>query len=66
MGDRPRAPLAADAGGGQFVTICELAAAEKIIPSYVSKGRPVPEPGTLALLGIGMAGMGLARRRKKA
>lgn len=35
------------------------------LQSFRPAAARIPEPGTLALLGIGLAGIGLARRRKK-
>ncbi len=33
--------------------------------SFVFMSQPVPEPGTLLMMGIGLAGLGIARKRKK-
>jgi hypothetical protein len=35
-----------------------------LIRAVLSPSTPVPEPGTLALFGLGLLGMGLARRKK--
>jgi PEP-CTERM motif len=37
---------------------------DMLIRAVLSPSTPVPEPGTLALFGLGLLGMGLARRKK--
>jgi hypothetical protein len=55
-----------DAGGGTFIAGDDGDYDDMVVTFQQESPAGVPEPGTLALLGMGMLGLGALRRRKAA
>jgi len=51
---------------GEFSGYVPVSIHEQFIRDSLYRAPPIPEPGSLALLGLGLAGLGLSRRRKAA
>ena len=48
-----------------MATLSPKLSGKGLLITGVTLTSPVPEPGTLALLGIGLLGVGFARRRRE-